>query len=141
MKTIFFEDLVEIADIGRQVLYIYGSVFDHRHGLVIARKVTEQAETGFAQGPDLSGILAEEEREEVTQPRGAHVRFHAAGKFPDLFPFRSLEFYDEDGARVALDKESVLPLFDVVLCAFEDITVDQFHRGRSMTERQQVGPQ
>ena len=63
VKSIFFEDLVEVADISRQVLHVNSGIFDHRDGLVVAGEVAEEAEAGFAEVPDLSRIVPEEERE------------------------------------------------------------------------------
>ena len=79
VQSIFLQDAVKFADIGWQVLHIDGRIFDHRDGLVIAGKVAEQAEAGFAEVPDLFGVVPEEEREMISEAGGAHVGLQTGG--------------------------------------------------------------
>jgi len=141
MQAIFFQDVVEVTDIGRQVLYIDCGVFDDGYGLLIAGQVAEESESGLAEVPDLFGVFAEQQREVVTQAGGAHIRLHFSCQFADLFPALFFELDDKDRSRVTLYEESVFSLFYIVLRALEDIVIDEFAGRRPIRQGQQVSPQ
>src|SRR3546814_19534296 len=63
-KSVFLQDQVEIPDIGGQVRYIYGCVFDDRNGFCITRKIPQPPQPRFSKRPSLLCILPEKQRSE-----------------------------------------------------------------------------
>ncbi len=76
---VLVQNLVEIADVLRLVVYVYSGIFDDGHRFFIAGNVGQKPQSGLCEGPDSLRVVAEEQRKVKAQPGGAELDFQLGG--------------------------------------------------------------
>ena len=76
----------------------------------------------------------------VSQARSAHFSLDLAGDLLNFLPCLPGIFDDKYGAGIALDKKAVPALFNISLCAFQDIVIDELTCTGPVFKSNEIGP-
>ena len=133
------QEPVEVGDVGGEVVDGDGGVLDDLARLFVAGDVLHEPLPGPAQLPHLVGIVAEEARVGMADPRRSQGPFGGRKRALDRPPISMADLDDENGAGITDDEAPVARLLGVVLRALEDLPIDQLAAGEHPTFRRRRG--
>ncbi len=106
---------------------MHGGVFHQRDRFAVAGNIGQQAQSGFAQRPHFVDVRAGHQWKMIPQAGLSHLFFDLIPQVGNLLGRCTCKFNNQNGARIALDKEPIFSLGDVLFGALHDHPVDQFH--------------
>ena len=133
--------LLDVSQIFRQSLGSHCRILNHTNRFCVALHSSKESESRLSQAPHLSDVLLIYSRAAVCQCVVAFGQclFESIGFNCQGLLCLSRQFHYQQSLRVAVYKESVIPLSGITLAQFEYMPVNQFDGIRLMFQTHEVG--